>query len=84
MSTVSHAAISREQAQRLAVRHIILHLGDALRPGRAELPAQGEQAVWHVDVESSITGQKRGTLHIAADTGDVLRWVPIDDDDAKH
>jgi hypothetical protein len=76
--------MSREQAQRFAVRHIILHLGDALRPGRAELFAQGEQSVWHVEVESSITGQKQGTLHIAAETGEVLRWLPIEDRNEKH
>jgi hypothetical protein len=84
MSAMTDVVISREQAHRLAVRYIILHLGDALRPGHAELLAGGKHAVWHVEVEISISDQKQGTLHIAAETGNVLRWMPIYDDQEKR
>lgn len=68
--------ISKERAEILANRHIILHLGDTLVAGEGSLVENEGGVVWKVPVLHSRTREKRGTLYLSSESGAVLRYEP--------
>lgn len=70
------ARISAEEAQRRALRYVLMNLGDALSVGAPQLQGQGTEALWRVHVRRSATRELCGELCLSAESGDVLAWLP--------
>jgi len=71
-------AISKEQAEALANKHIVLHLGDALLAGDPLLEEQDSTLVWKVPILHSRTRVPHGELVLHAESGTVLRFTPTE------
>lgn len=69
-------AISKERAEALANRHIVLHLGDALLAGTPVLQEQQSTLVWKVPVVHSRIRTPHGELVLHAESGTVLQYIP--------
>ncbi len=61
------------EAQRMAVRYVLTHLGDALSVGAPRW--QGD--FWCFDVCRSATRELRGELRLQAETCEVIAWLPV-------
>lgn len=73
---VQSLEISKERAEMMANRHIILHLGDSLVAGEGSLLEDEGGIIWKVPVFHSRTGEKRGELYLSSESGAVLRYEP--------
>ena len=72
------ARITSEEAQRRALRYVLMNLGDALEIGVPELRDHGEDAYWQVVVRRKGKDEIRGELRLRAEDGEVLDWRPLD------
>jgi hypothetical protein len=70
------ARISAEEAQRRAVRYVMMNLGDALSISAPQLQGQGAESVWSVNVLRTATRDLCGTLRLSAESGEVVAWLP--------
>lgn len=68
-------AISKEQAEALANKHIVLHLGDALLAGEPVLQEEQGIPIWKVPVLHSRTHASHGELRLHAESGTVLDHI---------
>jgi hypothetical protein len=68
-----HVANTAAEAQRTAVRYVLMNLGDAL----SVRTPRGQGDVWCFDVCRSATHELRGELRLHAETGEVIAWRPV-------
>jgi hypothetical protein len=71
------ARIPAGEAQRRALRYVLLNLGDALSVGEPQLQGQGAEALWHVKVRRTATRELCGELRLSAESGEVVAWLPV-------
>jgi hypothetical protein len=70
------ARISLEEAQRQALRYVLMNLGDALSISEPQLEGQGAEAIWSVHVHRTATRELCGELRLSAESGAVVAWLP--------
>jgi len=70
------ARIAAEEAQRRAVRSVMMNLGDALSVSAPQGQGQGAEAVWSVNILRAATREVCGTLRLSAESGAVVAWLP--------
>lgn len=73
---VQPLGISRERAETLANRYIVMNLGDALVAGNATLAEGADGIVWQVAVLHSRTRESMGTLLLDGASGTAIRFTP--------
>lgn len=71
------ARILAEEAQRRALRHVLMNLGDALSVSAPQLQGQGAEALWSVSVRRTATRELCGELRLSAESGEVVAWLPL-------
>ena len=70
------ARISAEEAQRRALRYVLMNLGDALSVSEPQIQGQGGEAIWSVSVRRTASRELCGELHLRAENGEVIAWLP--------
>jgi hypothetical protein len=70
------ARLSAEEAQRRALRYVLMNLGDALSVSEPQLQGQGPEALWGFRVRRTATQELRGELRLSAENGEVVAWLP--------
>lgn len=71
------ARISPEEAQRRALRYVLMNLGDALSVSAPQLQGEGTEALWSVTVRRTATRELRGELRLSAESGEIVAWLPV-------
>jgi len=70
------ARISAEEAQRRALRYVLMNLGDALSVSEPQIQGQGGEAIWSVSVRRTASRELCGELRLRAENGEVMAWLP--------
>lgn len=70
------ARIQAEEAQRRALRYVLMNLGDALSVSAPQLQGQGTEALWSVSAQRTATDEFCGELRLSAESGEVIAWLP--------
>lgn len=70
------ARVIAEDAQRRAVRYVLMNLGDALSVSAPQLQGQGAEAIWGFSVRRTATREFCGELRLSAESGEVVAWLP--------
>lgn len=68
-----------DEARDIACHYVRSRLNDALRPGEIRLGGSNGfgEPVWHVELMSRESGERRGDLVIGAETGSTFSWKPV-------
>lgn len=70
------ARIPAEEAQRRALRYVLMNLGDALSVSAPQSQGQGAEAVWRISVCRTATRELCGELRLSTESGEVVAWLP--------
>jgi hypothetical protein len=70
------ARLPAEEAQRRALRYVLMNLGDALSVSVPQLQGQDTEALWSLSVRRTATDEFCGELRLSAESGEVIAWLP--------
>jgi hypothetical protein len=74
--SIRPAQVTAEEAQRRALRYVLMNLGDALSVSAPRLQGQGTEVIWSLSVQRTASRDFCGELRLSAESGEVVAWLP--------
>lgn len=75
-TNISSLLQSANEAQRRALRYVLMNHGDALSVGAPSLQGQDPETFWSIDIRRTATNELCGVLRLSTTDYAVITWLP--------